>query len=256
VIVKQIIIGFLTFSLVVPAGAVGESDVQVPNSIPEPQRIIPPIIPPLPPLPLAPIPVQPKLDPLPTIDPINPSISGAGGGIGDVLPFVAIPAVCLTGGELKVIDGTCDVIDAGEFGWELSDARSAREALRVLGKAAAGDIVIMSFPREMNLDRKVDLVRKMMNVEMQVFNRMMNRIEVAMNEDPVKARWLRMNAEIDSANVEVLRKSAAREFGSVAESVERHFTEHPHSSGVQGRCLMACRQAVAAAHGINVFDTH
>jgi hypothetical protein len=168
---------------------------------------------------------------------------------------VAIPAVCLAGGELKVVDGSCDVVDAAALGWELSDARSTREAMRILAKTAAGKIVILSFPREMALDRKVELVQKMLEAERRLVNGMINRIQGEMNEDPIKARWLRENAEIDSSNVADMKKRVAREFSSVADAAERHFTEHPRSAGVQGKCLTACRQVVAGARGINVFDS-
>jgi hypothetical protein len=155
-------------------------------------------------------------------------------------------------------DTPCEVIDGIEVANDLQKAfqepDATHEVAKVLLDEASGKFVAYSFPTSWDMEAKVNLVRTMAAAQRKFFTEVAARIETEMVTSPQKAALIRRYAIYDSRQVEQLKRAVFAEKAAEAESAEQHLRRAPSSSGIRGRCATACREAIDAAHGINVFD--
>ena len=149
---------------------------------------------------------------------------------------------------------TCDVIDAIRLGFELANAKNYEEMRRILAEQVANKVVFLSFPREMRLESKVKLVQKIYVAERVHFDAVFANIESSLTNDQDAAQLRTQFAIRDSQDVAALQQRLHDENKQTIDAASTYLEQHPKSQGFQHECKLACRQAFAAAQGINVFD--
>jgi hypothetical protein len=149
---------------------------------------------------------------------------------------------------------SCRVIDAVQLGEELANAKSSEEMRRILAEEVAKKVVFMSFPKEMHLASKVALVQKIYVAERAQFDVVFANIRSSLTNDQQAAQLRTQFAIRDSKDVAALQQRVHDENRQAVDAASTYLEQHPRSQGFQHECKLACRQAVAAAQGINVFD--
>lgn len=115
--------------------------------------------------------------------------------------------------------------------------------------------VFFAFPEGMSLDRKILLVHRMYDDLQFQFDNVLARIQRSLVDEERFAKLATQFAIQDAQDVATLKGNISKERTKPAlKPLTRYLERHPNSAGVQFHCKLACRQAVAAAKGINVFD--
>jgi hypothetical protein len=168
-----------------------------------------------------------------------------------------IPDLCFSGNDLQS-NSFCDVVEAAGLGWTLSDAAGRREARRliteILAEKAAGKVVCLSLEPSLSLESRIKLVQSIHAAVRSQLQYVAGRIQTAMMEDPVKARWLKTHGRLDSYEVTQLRQRVFHEQRLAAYQAAVQLQAHPSSQGIALECRRSCMQIVSAAKGVNIFD--
>ena len=107
----------------------------------------------------------------------------------------------------------------------------------------------------MKPDRKVGLVKAIYAAQQRQLDLITAKIQQTMQESPQKAATLYAYALKDSSDVEKLRQDTHDQQKSAVNNAAGYIESHSTSGGVQFNCKTACHQVIAAARGINVFDS-
>lgn len=168
------------------------------------------------------------------------------------VPDLYIPMQCYLGGELT--DKACDVIDVAQFTYDLGNAFTKPDAMLQVSKVLlANRPVILKFAAGFETPR-IDLMIEMYKAEEQFFKEIQEQIGKDLIDDRAKAAWLRTQARLDSAAVQGLIAQVYAEQQTLVSSTQ-NYLEANTVPGFRFNCLLACQQLVAAANGVNVFDT-
>ena len=117
-----------------------------------------------------------------------------------------------------------------------------------------GQSLVLRFAGIEGLEPELDLVKEIYAAEQQFFRQMIGRITTELREDPRRAQWLRGVARLDSRRIEQFRQAVFAEHSADVTAAQRYVRTLPQSRGIRIPCRLACRQLIAAASGMNVFD--
>ena len=166
--------------------------------------------------------------------------------------------VCLVEDELTSSDA-CEVLDGYKLARDFREAMSNSDAahrVEVLVLAEnAKKFLVIGFPKEWSLDRKMDIVTAIYAEQARLIAAVQKQIVRTMTEDPGVSRRLNQYAHLDSQGVQSMVSRAHGEQRENTSRAEHYLDNHPESSGVSFNCALSCHQAIAAGHGLNVFDT-
>jgi len=174
------------------------------------------------------------------------AISRLGGA--SINAALVVPGICAAAPG-DTLTAACDMVDAAEFGWKLTDAkgniRSLDSVTRLLAEAAGPHVVAaMVFPSHANLQYKIKTVRSIYDDQAEFFRDMQDRIQNTMIERPATEAARRAAAIAMSENYVALTRAAAADAHRLGVDTEEYIRNDPRIDRVRIRCETACERLI------------